>query len=330
MVTRQQSIPLEEATKDELLFTLISKYSDEESQILENIAFKMMKENKMTLKQGRFLEHLSTYRELHLENNTISFSHKTFYEIFVAKYVFRHIFEEEKEPEEFNMLMWDIFSDSLCSLEILNYLKYLIKHMKLNESFLKQLNNNFIFMIERGMLTDSFENVDLFKAISNVFYMMWHIVSYVNRMYCGGYKLEIPREIEPSFSCIINIFNRIYFNHVYLDFSYLDVSYIKLWRSNLANMNFRNSKLCHGNFMGSCLDGSNFQQADLSHCIFVATDLRHANLRDTNLTSANVSNCMISEDSFKYFIPFKDTLRNAEKMIVFMNDGTIKKFLTLL
>lgn len=202
--------------------------------------------------------------------------------------------------------------------------------MKLNESFLKQLNNNFMFMIKRGMLTDSFENVDLFKAISNVFYMMWHIVSYVNRMYCGGYKLEIPREIEPSFSCIINIFNRIYFNHVYLDFSYLDVSHIKLWRSNLANMNFRNSKLCHGNFMGSCLDGSNFQQADLSYCNFVATDLRHANLRDTNLTGANVSNCMISEDSFKYFILFKDTLRNAEKMIVFMNDGTIKKFLTLL
>lgn len=53
------------------------------------------------------------------------------------------------------MLMWDIFSDSLCSLEILNYLKYLIKHMKLNESFLKQLNNNFMFMIKRGMLTDS-------------------------------------------------------------------------------------------------------------------------------------------------------------------------------
>ena len=82
--------------------------------------------------------------------------------------------------------------------------------------------------------------------------------------------------------------------------------------------------------MGSCLDGSNFQQADLSYCNFVATDLRHANLRDTNLTGANVSNCMISEDSFKYFILFKDTLRNAEKMIVFINDGTIKKFLTLL
>ena len=63
MVTRQQSIPLGEATKDELLFTLISKYSDEESQILEDIAFKMMKENKMTLKHGTFLDHLSTYRK---------------------------------------------------------------------------------------------------------------------------------------------------------------------------------------------------------------------------------------------------------------------------
>ena len=82
--------------------------------------------------------------------------------------------------------------------------------------------------------------------------------------------------------------------------------------------------------MGSCLARSNFHQADLSHCNFVATDLRHANLRDAKLTGANVNNCMISEDNFKYFIPFKDTLRNAEKMIVFMNDGTTKKFLTLL
>ena len=185
-------------------------------------------------------------------------------------------------------------------------------------------------MIKRGMLADSPKNVDLFKAISNVFYMIWHIVSYVNRLYYGRYKLEIPKEIESSFSCIINIFNRIYFNHMYLDFSYLDISYIKLWRSNLENMNFRNSKLCHVNFMGSCLARSNFHQADLSHCNFVATDLRHANLRDAKLTGANVNNCMISEDNFKYFIPFKDTLRNAEKMIVFMNDGTTKKFLTLL
>lgn len=72
------------------------------------------------------------------------------------------------------------------------------------------------------------------------------------------------------------------------------------------------------------MDGSNFQQADLSYSYLVAADFRHANLKDAILTGANVSNCMISEDSLKYFLPYKDTLRNAKKLIVFMNDGTIK------
>lgn len=327
-VTRQQGISLKETTIDNLLVFAISKYTEKESQMLENIAFTMMKENKtvIALKDDKILECLSLYKELHIEKGYISFSHRAFYEIFVAKYVFRHVFKEEKEPKEFNRVIWNIFSGSLCSIEILNYLKCLIKHEKLNDTFLKQLNDNFIYMLERGMITDSFENIDLFKALSNVFYIIWHIVSYANRMFYGGFKIEIPKDIEPSFSCIINIFNRIYFSQMYLDFSYVDISYIKLWRSNLSNMNFRNAKLCHVNFVGSCLDGSNFQQADLSYCNLVAADLRHTNLKDINLTGANVSNCMISEDSIKYVIPYKDTLRYADKMIVFLNDGTIKKF----
>lgn len=327
-VTRQQGISLKEITMDDLLLFVISKYTDKESQMLENIAFRMMKENKMIImsKDGRLLECLSRYKELFIEKEHISFSHRAFYEIFVAKYVFRHVFKEEKEPKEFNTVMWDILSGGLCSIEILNYLKCLIKHEKLNDSFLKQLNDNFIFMLERGMSADSFENLDSFKALSNVFYIIWHIVSYANRMYYGKFKIEIPKEIEQNFSCIINIFNRIYFSQMYLDFSYVDISYIKLWRSNLTNMNFRNAKLCHVNFAGSCLDGSNFQQADLSYCNLVATDLRHTNLKDIILTGANVSNCMISEDNLKYFIPYKDTLRYADKMIVFLNNGSIEKF----
>ena len=77
------------------------------------------------------------------------------------------------------------------------------------------------------------------------------------------------------------------------------------------------------------MDGSNFQQADLSFSNFVATDLRHVNLKDVILTGANVGNCMISEDSLKYFLPYKDSLRNIKKLIVFMNDGTIKYFFDL-
>lgn len=111
---------------------------------------------------------------------------------------------------------------------------------------------------------------------------------------------------------------------MYLDFSHTDLSYVKLWRCNLIDMNFKNSILQHTNFLGSHLGGSNFQQADLSYSNLVAADLRYANLKDAILTGANVGNCIISEDSMKYFLPYKDTLRNVKKMIVFMNDGTIK------
>ena len=74
-------------------------------------------------------------------------------------------------------------------------------------------------------------------------------------------------------------------------------------------MNFKNSKLYHANFLGSRLDGGDFQKADLSNSILIGTDLRNANLKDTILTGANVAQCMISENSLKYFQPYKATFR---------------------
>lgn len=94
-------------------------------------------------------------------------------------------------------------------------------------------------------------------------------------------------------------------------------------------MNFRNSKLYHTNFLGSSFAGSDFQKADLSYSNLVAADLRRVNLKGAILTGANVGNCMISEDSLKYIQPYKDTLLHVEKLIVFMNDGTIKHFLDI-
>ena len=326
MATKQFGIPLEEATRDKLLYILITQYSEEANRTLEDIAFKMMQKNEIiiTLTDTRYLKYLSQFKELHIENEQVSFLHKAFYEIFAAKYILRHIFKEEMEPKEFSAAIWDTFANNLCSLEILDYVKFLLKHEKLNEIFLQQLNNNFNYMLERGMLLDSISELGVFKAISNVFYMIWHIVSYANRIYCEIFKPKISESGETNLSCIINIFNKIYFSTMYLDFSHTDLSYVKLWRCNLIDMNFKNSILQHTNFLGSHLGGSNFQQADLSYSNLVAADLRYANLKDAILTGANVGNCIISEDSMKYFLPYKDTLRNVKKMIVFMNDGTIK------
>lgn len=327
-VTSRNGISLEGTSIDDLISSIILHYPREDSQILESIAFKMMQENKMSIssRDNKYLDHLDEYTELHVEKDQISFKHMAFYEIFAARYIFQHIFKEGKGPKEFSVAVWDIFSNNLCSINILNYLKYIIKHEKIGDTFLAQLNYNFSYLLE-GMRPESpVHNTTVFKAISNVFYTVWHIVSYVNRIYYGIFKPSFSKENEPNLSCLINVFNRIYFNEIYLDFSCTDLSYIKLWRCNLTNMNFKHSKLCHTNFLGSCMEGSNFQQADLSYSNLVAADLRHAYLENAVLTGANVSNCMIAEDSLKYFLPYRDTLRHANKLIIFMNDGTIKHF----
>ena len=220
--------------------------------------------------------------------------------------------------------MWDVFANNICPINILNYVKFFIKHQINSNIFLEQLNYNFNYMFERGMLLNLPRDIDVFKAISNVFYVIWHITSYVNRICYGTFKPEFSKCGETNFACLINVFNKIYFSEVYLDFSYTDFSNIKLWRCNLANMNFKNSKLYHANFLGSRLDGGDFQKADLSNSILIGTDLRNANLKDTILTGANVAQCMISENSLKYFQPYKATLRHIEKLIIFMEDGTIK------
>ena len=254
----------------------------------------------------------------------MSFQHKSFYEIFAARYIFRKIFKEVKETEKFGIAMWDVFANNICPINILNYVKFFIKHQINSNIFLEQLNYNFNYMFERGMLLNLPRDIDVFKAISNVFYVIWHITSYVNRICYGTFKPEFSKCGETNFACLINVFNKIYFSEVYLDFSYTDFSNIKLWRCNLANMNFKNSKLYHANFLGSRLDGGDFQKADLSNSILIGTDLRNANLKDTILTGANVAQCMISENSLKYFQPYKATLRHIEKLIIFMEDGTIK------
>ena len=332
MTARQQGIPLKEATIDNFLLSIISRYSEGESQILESIAFRIIQEEKMTIviNDERYLKQLRQFSELYIEKEEVSFSHKIFYEIYAAKYIFQNLFSEEKIPEEFCTAAWHVFSNNLCSINVLNYVKYFIKHAKIDDSYLNQLNCNFGYMMERGMIYNFFiDTEDVFKAISNVFYTIWHIISYVNRRHYEIFKPDISNIGEANLACLINIFNKVYFSDAYLDFSYIDLSYMKLWRCNLTNMNFRNSKLYHTNFLGSSFAGSDFQKADLSYSNLVAADLRRVNLKGAILTGANVGNCMISEDSLKYIQPYKDTLLHAEKLIVFMNDGTIKHFLDI-
>lgn len=326
VATSQLGIPIEEATRENLILSFILQYSEEESWVLESIAFEMMQKNEMIImpSDSIYLKYLSRYKELSVDEGQVSFRHNSYYEIFAARYIFRQIFKDIKEPEKFGIAMRDMFANNLCSINILNYVKFFIKHQLNSNVALEQLNYNFNYMLECGMLLNFQRGTDVFKAISNIFYVMWHITSYVNRIMHGVFRPKFSKCGETNFACLINVFNKIYFSEVYLDFSYTDFSNIKLWRCNLANMNFKNSRLYHANFLGSRLDGSDFQKADLSNSILIGADLRYANLKDAILTGTNVAQCMISENSLKYFQPYKNTLRHIEKLIVFMEDGTIK------
>lgn len=312
------------------LFSLISHYPEKDNRTLEIIAFKMLQENRMTIssENNRYLNHLGQYAELNIEKNQLSFSHMAFYEIFATKYIYRNIFKTEKTPKEFNAATWDVFSNNLCPIGILNYLKLMLKYEKISDTFLEHLNYCFNYILEQ-IWSNTSNNIAIFKAVSNVFYAIWHVVSYANRMCYGIYRPRISKENETNLACFINVFNRVYFDRIYLDFSYTDLSDIKLWRCNLVNMNFKHSKLYHVNFLGCCMGGSNFQQADLSYSNLVAADFRYAYLKDAVLTGANVGYCMISEDNLKNFLPYRNTLQNVEKLIVFMNDGTIKYFIEI-
>lgn len=319
-------IPLEQFTIERLLFSLPSEYNDQQIIMLEQIAFKMMQMNKAIIKIENSDEFrvLSRYKELSIDNDQVTFAHKMLYEFFLAKYIFRRAFQKVKLPTIFEKEVGNIFAYHLCSVEVLNYLKIIIKHyIALDDLYVKQLSYNFSFMLEHGMLSGSIDGIDVFRAVSNVFYIVWHIVSYINRLHYGNFQPRISETGEVNLSCLINLFNKIYFNKMYLDFSCVDLSGVKLWRGNLININFKKTKLCHANLLGSCLEGSNLEQADLSYCNLVATDLRHANLRNAILTGAKVSQCMISENSLCYFLPYKDTIQHLDKLIVFMNDGTI-------
>lgn len=324
--TDELKIPLENLTIDNILFSLVSQHSNEDSNILESIAFEMMQKDKciITIPDQHQLTNLERFRELHIVIDEVSFVHKSFFEIYAAKYIFNSIFLIEKTPNDFCDEIWKIFSNSICPIEILNYLKHIIMQYTMDELFVDRINNRFFYAIE---LSYDIFCQSVFNSVSNVFYALWHIVSYINRKYYGLFKPKISDQGQLNLSSIINTFNRIHFGEYFLDFSYADFSYMKLWRSSLINMNFKKSKLCYANLLGCNLEGSNLQETDLSYSNLVNADLRHTNLKGSVLTGANVSNCMISEDSLKYLLPYNNTLRNKEKLIVFMRDGSIKRYL---
>lgn len=329
VVSYSHGMPLEKFTIENLLFSLTSEYSNEQIIILEQLAFKMMQMGNTIIKIENTDElcALNQYKELSIDNEHVAFVHKILYEFFAAKYIFRRAFQEVKSPTSFEKEVWNMFAHNSCSVEVLDYLKIIIKHyITLDDIYVKQLSSNFSYMLEHGMVSDSVDNIEVFKAVSNVFYVVWHVVSYVNRLHFGGFQPQISEKGEVNLICLINLFNKIYFSKMYLDFSCVDLSGVKLWRGNLININFKKTKLCYANLLGSCLEGSNLEQSDLSYCNLVATDLRHSNLRDVVLTGAKVSHCMISEDSLQYFLPYKDTIPHLDKLIVFMNDGSIARF----
>lgn len=64
----------------------------------------------------------------------------------------------------------------------------------------------------------------------------------------------------------------------------------------------------------------------MSYCILVSTNMRYANMRNVKLLGANVSYCIISEENMKYILPYRDTLKGLHNLIIFIENGEIRKY----
>lgn len=119
----------------------------------------------------------------------------------------------------------------------------------------------------------------------------------------------------------INIFNKCYFSRKYLDFSDIIIENLQLWRSNLANMNFKNAVLHHANFMASSLHGSSFENADLTQSNFCYADLRHTCLKNAVLNGCKVAHCIISQDSVQDLLNYRYSLKGLDSLVIKLDTG---------
>lgn len=323
-------IPIGEISTEKILYSIMRHHTNEENMILEHLAYEMIHTQRyfVNIYDEGVLSSMAEYEEIIVEDNQISFVHKMFLDFFAAIYIFKRLFLQEKAIENFERNVYQIFSDDICSAEIFGYIKLLIKNEnKLrSKEYIERLNNIFYIMLKRGMLYEMSKEQNNFLLISNIFYPVWHLVSYLNKNYCGRFTLYNSEENSKNLTCLIDIFNRVHFSEKYLDFSRTEIERYKLWRCNLININFKEANLQHVNFLGSCLNYSNFEDADMSYCILISTNMRYANMRNVKLLGANVSYCIVSEENMKYILPFRDTLKGLHNLLIFMENGEIKKY----
>lgn len=323
-------LSIEEISTEKILYSIMKRHTNEENMILEHLAYEMIHTQRyfISIHDESVLSSMAGYEEIIVEDNQISFVHKMFLDFFAAIYIFKRLFLQEKAIENFERNIYQIFSDDICSVEIFGYIKLLIKNEKKlrSKEYIGRLNNIFYIMLKRGMLYEMSKEQNNFVLISNIFYPVWHLVSYLNKNYCGGFTLCNSEENSKNLTCLIDVFNRVYFSEKYLDFSRTEIKRFKLWRCNLININFKEANLQHVNFLGSCLNYSNFEDADMSYCILISTNMRYANMRNVKLLGANVSYCIVSEESMKYILPYRDTLKGLRNLIIFMENGEIRKY----
>lgn len=325
-------LSIENANLSDILFKLLTKYDSQDLNILGRLAFEMWKINRfvMNITDKNALEILCRYHELLINEQNVSFLHMSFYEIFIAEFMFSELFNNlkfNKNYIDYANKIFEIFSAGELTISIFDYLKFIVRKTENIENIfdIELFNKSFGFLLKQGMITIH-EKECIFNIISRVFYSTWHLASFVNKHILGYFKVDFIHDLNKELVCIIGIFNKIYFNDKYLDFSNTDFSNMNFNRCNGNSINFNNSILHHANFLACSLEFCNFENADMSYCNLLSANLRYANLCNVNLTGANVSNCMVCEENLKFILPYKDTLKYLDKLIVITEDKRIMNY----
>lgn len=287
---------------------------------LKDLAFEMYLNGSSNLTISQTVcESFENSPEVVISNETIQFSHKFFYEFYLAVKIFEEIFLMES-PNMAERIAY-LFSHDTPSVEVFLLVKTMIKMARFERTKLDHIFSDLISVLGDGCPTNNSTKCLDFKVVSNIFYTTWHILLYIKKLSDSKLCINSSDRILDMLPYYINIFNKDYFSTKFLDFSDVIIDNLKLWRCNAANMNFKNAVLHHANFRASNLHGTTFENADLTQANFCYADLRHTCLKNATLESCKVAHCIISQDSIQDLIKYRNSLKGLESLVIKLDTG---------
>lgn len=243
---------------------------------------------------------ISNYYYIESSTYTLSFSHKSIYEYFLAEYIY-NLMSRCNEEETIAKKLAYLLKSNLLTEEILNFLLYKIeKNSQDNEDFYLPIESAVNLMIQNGM-TYFLEQkiIDILEAERKIFLNIFMVLD----IYYVGANLDNYKNIEVTFQFLNQLNNKFGYTINLKDIFWHDeklnklnfLTNLDLSFSKLVNISFENSDLSKSNFEQAELKNISFNQAVMNGAIFNNSKLLNINMKYTNLRACRFLFCAVED-----------------------------------